>query len=197
MTSYPELTDVMSGPVRQPLPAGRRYGPVELAFNPNQPRDDQGQWISTGSAAGFLSEPDSGFTVGIGDLKPVETGFAVALLGTDKLIVGADAFQRNGKPTKALQRMIQDRIDAAVGTEVPDGTTRALGAWNNPADGKIEINVTAVFPATERAAALEYARDQDQIAMANLDAITAGDWGNAIIDTGGTGGNRDVDQSPG
>lgn len=29
--------------------------------------------------------------------------------------------------------------------------------------------------------------------MANLDAITAGDWDNAIIDTGGTGGNRALD----
>lgn len=120
--------------------------PTELAFNPNQPRNDDGKWTSTGgAAAGSLSEPDSGFTVGIGNLKPVVTGFAVALLGTDKLIVGADAFHRDGRPTKALKRMIQDRIDAAVDTPVPEGTTRALGAWNNPADGKIEINVTAVF----------------------------------------------------
>lgn len=168
-------------------------GITVFRYNPNQPRADDGTWTSTGAAAAPLSAPDSGFTVGVTNLKPVTSGFAVALGGTDRLVVAADAFDSNGRPNEQLKRLVRDRIDAAHATPIPEGTTLALGAWHNPADGKIEVNVTAVFPADQRDAALAYAQAQDQIAMANLNAITAGDWDNAIIDTGGTGGARDTD----
>lgn len=174
-------------------------GAAELAYDPNQVRYPKGhpqggKWAPTGAATSSLAEPDSGFTRAAFDLKPVKSGWAVALGGTDRLVVAADAYHRNGRPTARLKQLVKDRLNAATSTPVPDGTTRALGAWHNPADGKIEINVTAVFPANEYDRALAYAQDQDQISMANLDAITAEDWDNAIVDTGGTGGVRDVDE---
>ena len=144
-------------------------------------------------STGSLAEPDSGFTRDAGTLRPVETGWAVALGGTDKLVAGPEAFDRNGRPTPRIKRMLVDRIDAAMSTAVPEGTKRAVGAWHNPDDGKIEINVTAVFPSDQYDAAFSFAQAEDQISMANLDAITAGDWDNAIVNTGGTGGAREVE----
>jgi hypothetical protein len=88
-------------------------------------------------------------------------------------------------------RLTRERIEAARAAATPDGTRLALGAWHNPDDGKIEVNVTAVFPPSERARALQFAIDNDQISMADLDAIAREDWPNAIIPTGGTGGQRD------
>lgn len=171
---------------------------AELAFSPNQPRypaghPQGGQWVPTGDAVSGLSEPDAGFTRSVASLQPVESGYAVALSNADRLVVAADAFDRNNKPTDQLKRLVRDRIEAAVRTGVPEGTVRAVGAWHNPADGKIEVNVTAVFPADQRDAAVAFAQAHDQIAIANLDAITAGDWDNAIINTGGTGGARDTE----
>jgi hypothetical protein len=184
------------GQYAPPLDPMMEAAEAELAFNPNQPRHPEGhpqggQWKSTGSVGRSIAEPDGGFTVTASTLTPITSGYAVALGGSDKLIVASDGF-KDGKPTAALKRLVIDRIDAAVATEVPPGTRRALGGWHNPADSKIEVNVTAVFD--DRDAALRFARDQDQIAMADLAAIAAGDWGNAIIDTGGTGGDRGVDE---
>ena len=159
-----------------------------------QGQHDQADHAGRGARAlDDLAEPDSGFTRSAKDLKTVETGWAVALGGSDKLIAGPDAYDTNGRPTEKIKRMLVDRIDAAMSTPVPEGTKRSIGAWHNPDDGKIEINVTAVFPSGQRDAALSFAQANDQISMANLDAITAGDWDNAIVPTGGTGGARDVD----
>lgn len=141
-----------------------------------------------------LSEPDGGFTLSAIDLTPMRTGWAVALKGTDRLLLAADSFDADGNPTRELVRLTRERLDAARSSTAPDGTEMALGGWHNPADGKVEVNVTVVFPSGDEATARQFAQDNDQIAMANLDAIAAGDWDNAIVDTGGTGGDRDLDR---
>lgn len=140
-----------------------------------------------------LREPDGGFTISVPAMKAATSGYAVALSGTDRLRVAADSFDSRGRPKAALVNMVVDRINAAMSTELPDGTNPALGGWHNPGDGKLEINVTAVFPANRRSEAIRFAKQQNQIAIANLDAIARGDWDGAFIDTGGTGGDRQTD----
>lgn len=139
-----------------------------------------------------LRDPDGGMTVSTGSFKSIETGFAVAIDGSDKLIVAKDAFDKSGEPSKALVDLVRDRIDSLDTFDAPAGTKKALGGWHNPEDGKIEVNTTVVFPKNQRAAAEAFARSQNQISMANLDAIKAGNWDDAIINTGGTGGDRNV-----
>jgi hypothetical protein len=137
--------------------------------------------IATRKAIKNLNQPDSGFTLST-KLAPLRSGFAVALNGSDKLVAGASAF-KDGKPSPQLVSMVRDRINAAIGTNPPKGTKVGIGGWNNPADGKVEVNVTVVFPKTQREKAIKFAQEQDQIAIYGLHN---GD----LIMTGGTGGER-------
>jgi hypothetical protein len=134
-----------------------------------------------------LHEPDSGFTMST-HLKPISKGFAVAIKGSDKLIDAKDAYMPDGSVNPRLRALVRDRIGAALGTTPPHGTKVATGGWHNPADGKLEVNVTIVFPPNKRAAAEKFARKNDQISMARLHNFT-------IINTGGTGGDRTVTAS--
>lgn len=129
-----------------------------------------------------LKHPDGGFTLTTG-LKPIEEGYAVALKGSDKLISVREAFA-GGSATPALRALVNDRIEQGAGdVQVPKGAKVALGGWHNPDDGKIEVNVTVVFPKSQRAEAIKFAKEQDQIAIAQLHDFQ-------IINTGGTGGDR-------
>lgn len=131
-----------------------------------------------------LNVPDSGFTLST-KLVSLRSGFAVAIGGSDRLVSASDGF-KDGQPSEALVRIVRDRITASVNTPRPPGTKLALGGWHNPEDGKIEINVTVVFPKNREAAAMEFARQQDQIAIF---ALHRGE----VIMTGGTGGDRQTE----
>jgi hypothetical protein len=135
------------------------------------------------SALKALRDPDGGFTIAVPKMRSVNEGIAVALDGTDRLRVAADSFDSRGRPKAALVNMVVDRINAAMSTNLPRGTQPALGGWHNPADGKLEINVTAVFPPGQRARAIRFGREQNQISILDLGSFE-------FIDTGGTGGER-------
>jgi len=139
------------------------------------------------NAANILKEPDGGFTLST-RLQPIEKGFAVALNKSDKLIHSKDLFDADGNPNPKLTELIKDRLAAATKTRIPKGTEVALGGWHNPKDGKVEINVTVVFPPNERSRAFAFAQKQNQLSMAQLDPFE-------IIETGGTGGDRAVTAS--
>lgn len=132
-----------------------------------------------------LSVPDSGFTLSP-RLRPMRSGFAVALKGSDKLVSSSDGFDAEGNPSPKLVALVRNRISAAMGAEHPKGTKVALGGWHNPDDGKIEINVTVVFPKTKEQQAIKFAQEQDQIA---LFALHRGE----VVMTGGTGGERSTE----
>lgn len=137
------------------------------------------------SALKALRDPDGGFTIAVPQMKSIEKGIAVALDGTDRLKVAADAFDSRGRPKAALVNMVVDRINAAMSANLPKGVKPALGGWHNPADGKLEINVTAVFPPGQRQRAIRFGRAQNQISILDLDKFE-------FIDTGGTGGKRET-----
>jgi hypothetical protein len=132
-----------------------------------------------------LSEPDSGFTKST-QLRDIRSGFSVALKGSDVLIDSKDAYLPDGSVNPKMRKMIKDRLSAALGTNPPKGTKVALGGWHNPEDGKIEINVSIVFPKNMERQAREFAVANDQIAMAKLHPPFE------IIMTGGTGGDRAI-----
>jgi hypothetical protein len=132
-----------------------------------------------------LSEPDSGFTKST-QLRDIRSGFSVAIDKSDLLIDSKDAYMPDGSVNPKLRSMIKDRLKAALGTKPPKGAKVALGGWHNPKDGKIEINVSIVFPKGQEAAARKFAVANNQIAMARLHPPFE------IIMTGGTGGDRAV-----
>lgn len=144
----------------------------------------RGGSTNIGGALKGLSTPASGFTRSASALRPLRSGFAVALNGSDRLVTASSGFQ-NRRPTASMIQMVRDRINAATRTNPPKGTKVALGAWHNPDDGKIEVNVTVVFPKTKRADALKFAQEQDQIAMFSLHE-------GEVVMTGGTGGSRNT-----
>lgn len=132
-----------------------------------------------------LSAPDSGFTKST-QLRDIKSGFSVALKGSDVLIDAKDAYLPDGSVNPKMRKMIKDRLRAALGTKPPKGAKVALGGWHNPEDGKIEVNVSIVFPKGAEAQARQFAIDNDQIAMARLHPPFE------IIPTGGTGGERAI-----
>lgn len=140
--------------------------------------------MSTAVGAG-LREPDSGFTLST-KLNPVKRGYAVALKGSDRLIDAKDAYLPDGSVNPRLRALVRDRLQEAMGTAGPPGTKVAIGGWHNPEDGKLEINVTVVFPPHRQKDAENFARKNDQIAMARLHDPFE------IINTGGTGGDRSL-----
>ena len=135
------------------------------------------------AAAKELAEPDGGFT--FSSAGPATTGFAVAMEGTSTFM-GADELRTPAGKAKiaAHLRSVRDSSDGA----------NAIGGWHDPSPNSpgqaIVLDRVRVFPSSQRAAAVSFAKKNNQKAIADLDAITAGDWDNAFVDTGGTGDSR-------
>jgi hypothetical protein len=175
--------ELLGEALRTPLHLDPNHPPATEEFH-LQGQHDQKTHGRRYTATGDLREPDSGFTVDPVSLRPIPEGFAVAIGGSDRLILASDAFDENGRPDEHLVRLTRDRIEAAFNTRVPRGTKRALGAWHNPDDGKVEVNVTVVFPRDQHDRAASFALGNDQIAMFSI-------HDGEVIMTGGTGGTRE------
>lgn len=135
-----------------------------------------------------LSEPDAGFTMST-RLRSITTGFSVAINGSDRLIDASTAYLEDGSVNPVLRNLIKDRLSAALSTKPPKGTKVAIGGWHNPEDGKLEVNVSVVFPKNRQADAIKFARKNNQISIARLHDPFE------IINTGGTGGDRALTSS--
>ena len=62
-----------------------------------------------------------------------------------------------------------------------------VGGWHDTDTGKVWLDLVRVYPKNQKDIALGVGRKRNQIAIADLGAISRGDWDNAIINTGGTG----------
>lgn len=137
------------------------------------------QSVHAGKLSGALksmAEPDGGFTIDR-DGKPITTGWSVALSGsTSKLVASQISTDR-----PAARKAIADKLN-----DVPDDAS-GIGGWHEPATGTVHIDVVKVFPSSQKAAAVQFGKDNNQISIANLDAIARGDDANSFVDTGGTG----------
>jgi hypothetical protein len=62
-----------------------------------------------------------------------------------------------------------------------------VGGWHDTDSGKVWLDLVRVYPKNQKDIALGVGRKRNQIAIADLGAISRGDWDNAIINTGGSG----------
>ena len=109
----------------------------------------------------------------------------------DTSALGA-AFDPAGKPHPELT----DRIGAWLDDCQPAlrGGNCWIGGWYNPANGKMELNLTAVFRSEHREAAEQFGRFQGQVAVYDLDIAAAG-AGNPVAPVG-SGGETDWTPPP-
>ena len=130
-----------------------------------------------------LREPDGGFTVDPRTGEAVTSGISVGGYAPSSVTPADDFF--SGDPPAGL-KVIGDfvRQNASKFTD----PAFHLGGWHDPASGNVFLDVTKIFPADQRAEALAAGAANNEISVADLDAITAGDWDHAIVSTGGTGG---------
>ena len=132
-------------------------------------------------SAGGLNEPDSGFTIDSGG-RAIRTGWSVAIEGTSKFM-SAEQFNTDDA---AAKEFVSGFLRDARGQGV-----KSIGGWHDPAPdnpGKaIVLDHVRIFPKEQHDLARAFAVANNQKSMANLDAITAGDWDHAIEQTGGTG----------
>jgi hypothetical protein len=189
---------------------------VTFAYNPDEPRDDHGRWTDGGgggdspatsatraAAAGYsdgreappgestvsawgdavkgLSEPDGGFTVDPTTGQTVTSGIAVGGFAKSSITPAAQFFEGDtGRQT----------ISGFIGANADRLSDPAykLGGWHDPESGNVFLDVVKVFPLGQRDAAVAAGRANNEISVADLGAISKGDWDHAIINTGGTGG---------
>jgi DNA topoisomerase-1 len=62
-----------------------------------------------------------------------------------------------------------------------------VGGWHDTETGKVWLDLVRIYPKHQKDIALGVGRKRNQIAIADLEAISRGDWDNAIINTGGDG----------
>lgn len=62
-----------------------------------------------------------------------------------------------------------------------------VGGWRDDSSGKVYLDIVRIYEPRDRDIALAVGRRRNQISVADLDAISRGDWDHAIIPTGGTG----------
>lgn len=161
-------------------------------YHPDQERGADGRWTkgddsadpvasATDRMVAQMTKPDGGYTVNPRDGLNVTKGYAVATLDGEVKIPVAEFFSPPGgkERIKDWLRANADRLDA-------DSSLMA-GGWHDPTHNEIVLSASQVLADRDEAVALGAARDQQSIA--DLAAIHRGDWANAIIPTGGTGGH--------
>jgi hypothetical protein len=148
-----------------------------------------------------LQEPDGGFSVRVSRMADVTSGWAVARK-RQSLIMPVESFvDKDGKATEEGKRRLLAYIlmtqDQLFDEDLPKGKRVVVGAWHEPYDPKtgkgnvIHLDVTDVYDKNilSKDEAYKLGVEQDQKSIADLNAITKGDWKNATIKTNGAGKN--------
>lgn len=132
--------------------------------------------ISSNFSSRLLAAAKSGgFTVNMETKKSATEGYSVGIHEKQ-----SGVFDAKTVTAKDLQNWLNDRKSLFIDQSIK------VGGWNE--NGKIWLDVVKIFPKTSQLEkAKQIGRDHNQIAIADLWAITRGDWDNAIIPTGGTG----------
>lgn len=151
-------------------------------------------------------DPDGGFTMHLGGLTNVKSGWAIARDSDGIVIPHSAMYDDDGEPTdegiEILTAFVFDNKNSLFGAEDTATRTVALGAWHNPVTGLIHYDITDVFSKDSMTAeeAVEMGTRRDQISITDLDLLTeakeTGDWDTPDIfrDTEGKGGKlRDLD----
>jgi len=128
-------------------------------YNPNQPRDEQGRWATTGSAIHSLFDrihrPDGGFTYQMGTGREPHGGYAVSPYPQRSFAVEADRL----KPVDIVRYLKKNK-------DMLEKEDHYLGAWHDPASHKVFLDVSVVKQSAAEAERL--CHEHDQIAYFDL-----------------------------
>lgn len=154
----------------------------ERKFNPNQPRDPEGQW-SNGGGVGLLSKAsahigtivaktrsDGGSSTNVVTGKSPESGFMVAQKDGGIILSADDFYGENG----------ESYLDEYV-KSFPEfqNSDIYLGTWHDAESGKVFLDVA--HNVQDRQEAIALAQENDQIAIWDVS-------NSKEVNTGGTGG---------
>lgn len=126
-------------------------------FNPNQPRDERGQWADVPS--GILEaivQADGGFTYQPATGEQPKTGFALSLHKDRERIVSLKDIS-----LMTLVQYAKDNIDLL------SNPNNYFGAWHNPTDNKVYFDVSTVVNSSQEAERL--GREAHQLAYFDLE----------------------------
>lgn len=126
-------------------------------FDPNQPRDERGQWA--GVPSGILEaivQADGGFTYQPATGEQPKTGFALSLHKDRERIVPLKDIS-----LMTLVQYAKDNIDLL------SNPNNYFGAWHNPADNKVYFDVSTVVNSSQEAERL--GREAHQLAYFDLE----------------------------
>lgn len=126
------------------------------AFNPDQPRDEHGQWATTPSGImGALQQSDGGFTYHVITGTTPTSGFALSLHKDREQV-----FDAKDVTLVTLAQYAKANQDLLSQSE------NYLGGWHNPQDGKIYLDVSTVVQHASEAERL--GREAHQLAYFDL-----------------------------
>jgi hypothetical protein len=178
----------------------RPVGPVRKLINKVRKRR-KNEIFNWGEFIRKPNDPDGGFTLRLGGLQSMTSGWAVARNGDGIAIPRSAMFDREGNPTdegvELVQAFVMEYKDVLFGTEDTADRTVTLGAWHNPLTGMVHLDVTDVFSkkSMTREQAVEMGGRRNQLSVADLDRVAVDDFSDDTFPpAGGTGGNvRDLD----
>jgi hypothetical protein len=154
-------------------------------YSPDEPRDARGRWTELygggKSRAEMMKEAiktGGGFTVEYYTMRPLKSGYSV----------GAYPELSTSFPAEELNEgAVREWLNKNKKTLRSDPHIK-VGGWLDETTGKIWLDVVKVYPRkADKAAAVKKGKEKNQISIADLWAITRGDWDHALIECGGTG----------
>jgi hypothetical protein len=125
--------------------------------NPDQPRDDQGQWTSSGGTASTppgildaINQADGGFTYHAVTGTQPKTGFVLSLHKDREQVLDVKDID-----------VVELATYAAKNRDLLGQTDNYLGGWHNPANGKVYLDVSTVVQSATDAEHLARAAQQE------------------------------------
>jgi len=123
-----------------------------------------------------LVKTQGGFTIESKTKEPVNEGFAVGVFP-----LKSGQFKMSELNPQKVAGWLKDNEKALASPMIK------IGAWHNKEDDTVWLDAVRVYKPDMKDVAVSMGKRANQIAIANLSAISKGDWDNAFINTGGTG----------
>ena len=124
----------------------------------------------------------AGFTVDAHTNVDVKNGYAVAIFPSRSKVLDASKMA----PAE-LKKEIGDWKEKNKALLNDPRNRFKVGGWVDPDTGKLWLDATRVYGEGQKGQATRMGKLANQISIAHLTSITKKDWGNAFINTGGTG----------
>lgn len=146
-----------------------------------------------------LKTPGSGFTRDRTARNAVKTGISIARNKHGYKIPANEMFDQNGQVTDkaaaAFVGFLKFHGEGVFGNPHEGAREVGIGGWHDEESGIIYLDVVDIYdnehgiklPDEFKNKMVEIGKKENQISIANLDAIEADDWDNALHSSGGDG----------